>query len=400
MPDVLLKYVLFWIRSWLKYNRLLGKIPKALLKLNNCRVIENIGFICGVKLEELPYWETINNYLKRLDPEEMQGVVTGLVKHLIRSRVFEKEKIRGKYWQILIDGTQLESSRKELDPNCLYRTHKKGTEEEYKEYYYYVLEAKLVLTPDIVVSVMTEFVENSGEEMKKQDCELKACYRLMDRLKKTFPCLKICICGDSLYAGKPFIEKCEAYGWKYVVRFKKGSIPYIYEEYENLKNREGNEGNKGKETSGKKEIQWNHVSEIDYEGHKVNYAWLMEEENGKKKEFSYITNLRIKKKGGKEIVTYGRRRWKIENEGFNTQKNQGYHLEHMYSRDYQGMKNHYYLIQTGHMIAQILESWKKVWEGTRQSREQKHRRLLENWKTIRIRNHKTELEKRYQIRLE
>jgi len=54
-------------------------------------------------------------------------------------------------------------------------------------------------------------------------------------------------------------------------------------------------------------------------------------------------------------VEDGRRRWQIENEGFNEQKNHGLGLNHMFSENYTAMKNHYFLIQIGHMIAQLLE---------------------------------------------
>ena len=81
-------------------------------------------------------------------------------------------RIRGKYWQVIIDGTQLYSTRGELDGKSLYRIHQKGTEGEYRESYYYVLEAKLVLHPKIIVSFQTEFVENKDrKEMENQDCE-------------------------------------------------------------------------------------------------------------------------------------------------------------------------------------------------------------------------------------
>lgn len=50
--------------------------------------------------------------------------------------------------------------------------------------------------------------------------------------KKEFPRLPICICGDSLYACERLFEECEKKHWHYLVRFKKGSIPGIYEEYE------------------------------------------------------------------------------------------------------------------------------------------------------------------------
>ncbi len=77
-------------------------------------------------------------YLKKLDPAELQDIIHALVKRLIRSKAFDEGKIRGKYWQVIIDGTQLHSSRKELDGG-VYRVHHRGKAEEYTEYDWYVL---------------------------------------------------------------------------------------------------------------------------------------------------------------------------------------------------------------------------------------------------------------------
>lgn len=114
--------------------------------------------------------------------------------------------------------------------------------------------------------------------------------------------------------------------------------------------------------------------------------------------FLFLTNLSISRKNVPGLVEYGRMRWKIENEGFNTQKRQGYHLEHQFSRDYQAQKCHYYLIQIGHMTAQVLEAWEKLWKNVKQSREQKHRRLLESFKNDRLKDLEKELEKKFQVR--
>lgn len=114
--------------------------------------------------------------------------------------------------------------------------HHRGTKEEYTEYYYYVLEAKLYLHADVQVSILTEFVENEGKKADMQDCERKAAIRLMEKLKKESPMLPICMCGDSLYACGPFSRDCQKKGWKYPLRYKPGSIPSVYKEYETLKN--------------------------------------------------------------------------------------------------------------------------------------------------------------------
>ena len=211
----------------------------------------------------------------------------------------------------------------------------------------------------------------------------------MERLKKEFPMLPICICGDSLYAYEGFIKDSKKKKWKYILRYKEGSIPSIYQEYQVIKKRERNR----KEESG--EI-YDYVIGINYREELVN---VVEYENIKeKKKFLYLTNLSITGKNVKETIRRGRWRWKIENEGFNTQKNYGYYLEHRFSHDYQGMKNHYYLIQIGHMIAQIIEAWEKLWEKVKQSRRQKHRLLLEAWKKEKLTDYLAELEKTMQVR--
>ena len=186
----------------------ISSMRKTSEEFNPGIIIRNIWTLCREEpiTDELPYLETINRYLERVEPEKLQDVITGLCHRLPRSRAFEDMRIRGKYWQVIIDGTQLYSSRKGLDGKSLYRIHNKGTEKECRENYY-VLEAKLVLHPKILISIQTEFVENEdGKEMEKQDCERKACWRLMEKLKKAFPRLLVCLCGDSLYACAGFLR--------------------------------------------------------------------------------------------------------------------------------------------------------------------------------------------------
>lgn len=274
---------------------------KASEEFNSSIVIENVGYLCGEELIELPYWETINNYLKKVDPEELQEIINKLVYHLIRSKAFNDARIRNRYWQIIIDGTQIHSSRKELDGQYLYRIHNKGTEKEYKEYYYYVLEAKLVLADNICVSIMTEFVENKEKEIEKQDCELKACWRLMDKLKQRFPMLPICINTDSLYACDRFFEECEKRKWKYILRFQEKRIPTVFKEYEKLSAFESNKQEEirlkeKKEKNGRKKtekikITYDYVNDIAYMSHFLNFVKYSE--SSSKYSFYFLTNLPV-----------------------------------------------------------------------------------------------------------
>ena len=80
----------------------------------------------------------------------------------------------------------------------------------------------------------------------------------------------------------------------------------------------------------------------------------IETTNNKTTTFHYISNLNIKDNNIEEIVNMGRRRWKIENEGFN-QKNGTFCISHVSSRHIVGLKIQYYLIQIAHIIRQLLE---------------------------------------------
>lgn len=154
------------------------------------------------------------------------------------------------------------------------------------------------------------------------------------------------------------------------------------------------EGHPGKGKNGKISYRYDFVNAIDYEGHKL--SCLEYAEDGKPHPFLFLTDLPLSRRN----APFGRRRWKIENQGFNAQKNHGFSLGHLFSRNYQAMKNHYYLIQIGHMIAQIMDAWESLWKSVRQSKEQKHKRILESWKTQRLSDFDLQTPSRFQIRLE
>ncbi len=85
--------------------------------------------------------------------------------------------------------------------------------------------------------------------------------------------------------------------------------------------------------------------------------WEEKETNGKKirTEFQQLTSIRITKKNAEKIAAAGRKRWKIENEGFNRQKNWQGDITHACSQDATAMKNHYLMVQTADMVKQLYE---------------------------------------------
>ena len=253
-------------------------------------------------------------------------------------------------------------------PKALYRIYNKGKENEKIVYFLNVMEAKLVCNNGFCISLATEWIENPDQEYEKQDCELKAFIRLAEKLKKFFPRLPICIVGDGLYPNQTIFNICSENNWEWIFTFKDGNLPSVWEEVNSLKELQSNnskvieekvfeedEDNNLVEKKAIKTYSW--VTAIDYQGHTVHWCQMIETVDGKiKHTFVYLTTLAPSFQNIVEIVGNGRLRFKIENEGFNTQKNLGYGLQHKYSRTSElGTKNYYTCLQIGHMINQLLE---------------------------------------------
>lgn len=320
---------------------------------NTTDAADNIYRMTGENAKEyLPHHVTENEYLERLDPDEVRDVLHKMGFGMIRRKTFNDAKFKGK-WIIIVDGTQGYSGSRRINENCLERHFNKGTEEETVNYHSDILEAKIYFGNNLVLSVWSEFIENdmnadgaASEEKRKQDCETKAFKRLAEKLKKLFPRLPMVLLMDSLYASEPVMEICETNGWDYIIRYKTGSIPSINEEFEAIRE---------KETAGHATF----VNEIDYNGHKVNmlrfYETVIKNGEEKRTDFQWLTSIRITRKNGEKIAATGRLRWKIENQGFNRQKNWSCDITHACSWNANALKNHYLLQQISDFIRQLYE---------------------------------------------
>ena len=303
--------------------------------------INNISSICNTKLSELPYWETIQDVFVNLKIDELRNIQKYIVKTLIRSKMFDKYRFNEAF-QLLFDGTGLSNHDYNLNGNCLIRKSKDGK----ISYYKYVLECKLVVG-NIVISLDSEFIENNNmlTEKQKQDCETNAFKRMIKRIKKNYPKQKFIITGDALYATEPIISIVEKYHWFYIFNLKPERLKYINECFE------GNISINN-ETS----IENYYLStNIEYLDHLINAFKFIEIKKNKTTIFRYISNIVVNNKNIKEIVSLGRKRWKIENEGFYTQKHRTFNIRHLSSRNDNAMKCHYFFIQFAHTIRQLLE---------------------------------------------
>lgn len=219
-----------------------------------------------------------------------------------------------------------------------------------------------VTSNGFALSLGTEWIENPAGEYDKQDCERKAFKRLAEKLKRDYPRLPICLTADGLYPYQGFFDTCREYGWRYILTFKDGCLPSVWKEAESLKllqeeNRRRYvvvEGNKGI----RRDYRW--VTKIDYNDCIVHWIECLEtvSEADKDETFSrfvHLTDIEPDYQSAPSLSVTGRLRWKIENEGFNAQKNQGYNMSHKYARkSYRAMKNYYQGLQIAHIINELL----------------------------------------------
>jgi len=251
---------------------------------------------------------------------------------------------------VAIDATGWMSFDKPHCENCLRKKHESGK----VTYYHTVLEAKLVTTTGMALSVATEFVENMDPDATKQDCELKAMSRLLDKLRIAFPQLPVCLLLDGLYANQTTLRLCEKHKLQYIVTFKRGSLPALYKEFKTLGQETENAVIRMKHGNESQELSW--VNDLKHEGHTVHgFSCLIEEKDKEQRYFAWLTSFPVDRYNIHTLANEGGRlRWKIENEGFNVQKNCEYQMEHVYSYQPIAGKNYYLLMQIAHILLQLL----------------------------------------------
>jgi len=323
-------------------------------------VLDNLNRLAGTEQATRPVHDTLDYFLEHSEPAAFAELRTRMVRRLIRMKVLEEARLLG-YLVVLVDGTGLLCWQRRHCPECLVQRRENTT-----LYLHSVLEAKLVGPAGVVLSVGSEFIRNTdagaddSAEKVKQDCELKAFSRLAPQLKKAFPQARLVLAGDSLFACGRVLQIAKNYDWYYVLTFKEGHLPAVWSEFQELLSQRPQNRLECVTNDGIRQVyRWMHdLSYVDSEGRRWHFHALecRETVDGESTRFAWITNLPVSAKTVEAIAQKGGRiRWKIENEGFNRQKNSGLNLEHVYSTDPEKLQAYYLLLQIAFMIVQLLE---------------------------------------------
>lgn len=330
-------------------------------KMNYRRNIEQIFKM------QLPDLDTADRLMKELNPSELELIKKEMISILISRKILHKFRFMGFYYNVAVDGTGVHSYKYEPYPECPFKESKNGK----KVWTAMVLEAKVVCANGFSISIATEWVKNPvDKEFDKQDCELKAFIRLSKKIKKLYPRLPICITADGLYPNNTFFKICKDNAWKYIVTLKDGNLKSIWEEIRLLNKIKGyiKKDIPLKEGDNYITEKYRGYQKLEYKEHVINVIELTiktvppkGEDEIPDERFGHVTDFILSKHTLKDINREGRLRWKIENEGFNDQKNGGYNLKHKYSRtSFIATQNYYQCLQIAHMINQLANKAKVI----------------------------------------
>lgn len=323
------------------------RFTQTAFKDNN--FLENISRLTKDEvLDKVPDAEIYTNVFKNIKQKEIEDFQYKINYYMLRNKIYEKSKILNKY-NIVLDSTRFQKAHKKVSQEWLSQTVDGQT-----TYYVAVEEAKLVAN-EMAVSLCNEIIKNTdGKE--KQDCEINAAKRLIQKIKEYYPRLPIRIIADSLYPCKDIIKICEKNKLEYIFVLKDEKIPTLTKEFFDLVGIE--KGNIKFEENKEKAVLILWVNKVDYEGLKTNIIRQITYNKDTKQisKWMWITNREVSKDNVEKIIICAKTRDYVENQGFKEQKvTTGIDLEHVYSKDIKAIKVIYTIIQIVHLILQIIE---------------------------------------------
>jgi Transposase DDE domain len=305
----------------------------SLLAFDQERTEGNLQRVYG--MERVPCDTAMREILDPVVPECLRPLFKQVFRALQRGKALEEMVFVEGHYLLALDGTGYFSSQQIHCASCLETHHRNGT----VTYHHQMLGAALI-HPDRreVIPLMPEpIVKQDGSE--KNDCERNAAKRLIVKLRQDHPHLKVIVTEDSLSSNAPHIEVLQAHNLHYILGVKEGDHAYLFEQVAAAEQA-------GRVTYYDRDApatglrhRFRFVSNVPLnEAHadlRVNFLECWEWDKDTVQHFSWITSLRVNKGTVYQIMRGGRARWRIENETFNTLKNQGYHFEHNYGHGYQ-----------------------------------------------------------------
>ena len=285
-------------------------------------------------VNEVPSDTWSRELLDPLQPDLLRPMFNDIFRHLQRGKALQPYVFHEGHYLLSIDGTEYFSSKSVHCPQCLRRKNKKSGE---VTYYHQMLGAVLV-HPDqkeVVPFAPEPIVKQDGDN--KNDCERNASKRLLQKIRQEHPHLPLMIVEDALASNAPHIRILQELNMRFLLGVKPDDHEHLFKAVADAY-----------EDQRVTTITWYDEKRPDVfcklsfihdlplnksnPDLRVNFLQYSEygSDNRRQKHFTWVTDVTITEENAFHLVRGGRARWKVENETFNTLKNQGYHYEHNY----------------------------------------------------------------------
>jgi len=285
-------------------------------------------------IDRVPSDTQMREILDGIEIEPLNEAFADLFWEVQRGGELKKWLFDGKYYLLAIDGSGYFCSDKICCPQCLVR--KKGG----KEQFYHQVVAAVLVHPDtkqVLPLAVEPIVRSDGDT--KNDCERNATGRLVRRVRKQHPKLNLLVIEDGLSSNAPHIADLKAAKMHFLLGAKPGDHEHLFDQVVEAMDHDLARVHRDRVSAGRKcfDRQTQYVADLELNKSRpdirVNFLQHHEfdRDSGETlKCFSWVTDLDLSEKSLNLYQRAGRSRWRVENETFNTLKNQGYHLEHNY----------------------------------------------------------------------
>lgn len=331
----------------------------------------NLETLFGVK--NIPKENQLRNIVDETASSGFRYFFEEYLRNLQRSKQLKEYQILPDLYLHTLDATGFFSSENIRCPCCLTKTHNKDEEDEKIRYMHQALQIA-IMHPEKrqVIPLMPEEIKNSDGKTK-QDCEVNAAKRLIKKLRTTHPRLGIILLGDDIYSRQPMIEEVKKHNMHYLFVAKPNSHKYLQEwidAYKNLFSYEKTNFAKGERYV----LEWMNKAPLHGEKNAMVVNYLLckvykKDKKGYEKlvyQNSWVTDIELNKGNVYKLARGGRCRWKIENECFNTLKNQGYRVEHNYGHGEKNLCFNFYLLTLiAFSFHQVFELTDKLYQTCR-----------------------------------
>lgn len=285
-------------------------------------------------VNQAPSDTCLRERLDQIDPRQLRRSFKAIFAHLQRGKALEDYRYLGDYYIVSIDGTGQFSSKKVHCKNCCEKRHRKSGD---ITYYHQMLGAALVHPDKKVVIPLAPEPITKDDGATKNDCERNASKRLLKDLRREHPHLKLLIVEDALASNYPHLSLLDDLSMDYVIGVKPGDHAYLFDWIATLP---GQRHTLKDDQGTRHDFHFYHDVPLNETHHdyRVNVLVYTEtDKKGRQKHFSWVTRLPLSSDNVYQVMRAGRSRWRIENETFNTLKNQGYHFEHNYGHGYENL---------------------------------------------------------------